>query len=205
MPKPRFTLDANGELKLLSNPVKRPEDLVKLGDPSFLEKIGKNDHWYNMQESPVLSFPRTKIFLNRQFWRQVNARWNKISIDDITPRPADHDALWKSEHAQLMFAIFDNFYRDAKEYGAEPIIMLIPTIADANYRWETGENPESFKIIIEYCKGNNYRIFNALDGIIKRARFYNDVRPLYVGHLSPEGNEALAKSFYEYLSNNRLI
>jgi len=69
--KPRFVLDDNGELKLLENPVKSRDELIKLRDPAFLDEIGQNDFWYMRKDTLVFGFPYLKIFFNKRFWLEA--------------------------------------------------------------------------------------------------------------------------------------
>ena len=67
--KPRFRL-VDGKLDLVPNPVPAEEFLSRLRDPSFIEKIGRDDYWYNRNDYPVFRFPYSLIPEMVSLWQQ---------------------------------------------------------------------------------------------------------------------------------------
>ncbi|VAX23742.1 hypothetical protein MNBD_NITROSPINAE02-1785 [hydrothermal vent metagenome] len=202
--KPRFTLDEKGRLKLLANPIKNPDELIKLSRQSFLDKIGKNDFWYNQKDYPIFSFPFLKIFFNKRFWLEVKYIKGDNRIDDMVARPAYLKDIWSSPEADVMFAIFDAFVKDVRDSGATPIIMIIPTKYDAVNYFTNKQNQHNIRKIIAYCKKKNYLVFDAVKGLARNAKSMDDVKSYYRGHVSPLGNKLIGQAFFEFLAQNGL-
>lgn len=201
--KPRFIIRDN-KLALLPNPLKKPGDIAKLKDPAFLKKVGINDFWYNAQHYPERDFPYISVFFNRYFWNEVFYLKAGRSIDDINPRPWLN--LWNDpEASSISFAIFDEFREKAAGFGAEPVIMLLPQWGDVLHQFKTGSPSPAVEAILRYARKKRARLFNGVDAIVGAARDYEDIKSMYVGHLSPKGNEVIAKSFYSYLKKEKLL
>ncbi len=202
--KPRFVQTESGDLRLLPNPVRSADEIKKLTDPMFLHKIGRNDYWYNHEGYPEFSFPYTFIFFNKYFWIETGF-FGDTNIDDMVPRPLGRVLLWKSEHASIMFGIFDRFVKEVKATRSVPVIMAIPTIDNLLHRLRNGKNPENFQIMERYAISNGYRFFNALDALMKNVDDEQEARSLFNGHLSDKGNRAVAAGFYNYLKQEKLL
>lgn len=201
--KPRFILK-KGNLALLPNPLKKPEDIAKLKDPDFIEELGRNDFWYNAGHYPERKFPYINIFFNRQFWNEVLYARAGRRADDINPRPWLD--LWNDPEASaIAFAILDEFRKKAASFGAEPVIMLLPQWGDALYQFKTGAPSPAVQAIMRYAKQRNARLFNGVEAIVSAANDYEELASMYKGHLSPKGNEVIAKSFYSYLKKEGLL
>lgn len=203
--KPRFTLDGEGKLRLLENPVKNPDELIKLRDPAFLHRIGQNDFWYMRNDYPVFGFPFLKIFFSKRFWLEVRYLKSDARIDDMMARPAYYNDIWKSPEKDVLLAIFDAFVKDAGAMGTEPVIMVIPSKVEARFLFDKGRLPESVRIILDHCRAKGYNVFDAVTGLVRNARTESDIDSYYVGHVSARGNRLIAGAFHEFLAEKRLL
>lgn len=202
--KPYFKINGN-DLILHSNPVKNIEEVVKLQDISFIKEIGKDDYWYTHQSFPQLKFPYTAILFNANFWYQVKLRLQHKTIDDLAPRPSDAN-LWKDpKYERIMQRIFDKFISDSKKYNAVPIIMLLPNWNDAEFTYRNKKSTENITRIIAYCRDNNYLVFDGVRALARNAANMDELKSFYSGHLSPLGNQIIAKEFQMFLNNNNLL
>lgn len=206
MAKPRFIME-DGKLKLIPNPVENAGEIKKLGDPAFLEKIGRNDFWYiyNQRDYPVFGFPYLKIFLNKRFWLEVYYLKGNKQIDDMIARPAHLQDIWRSREVDVLFGIFDAFVADARAMGVEPVIAVLPTKDEAEYYWAEKRGSFPVEKITAYCGEKGYRVFNGVEGMARNARNQDDIDSYFIGHASPLGNRLVAEAFYEYLKNAGLV
>lgn len=202
--KPYFKTVGN-ELILNSNPVKNIEDVIKLQDISFLKQIGKDDYWYTHQSFPQLKFPYTAILFNKNFWYQVKLRLEHKTLDDLAPRPSDANLWEDSKYERIMQLIFDKFVSDSKYYNAVPIIMLLPNWNDAEFTYIHKKSTANVTRIIAYCRNNNYLVFDGVGALARNAANINELKSFYSGHLSPLGNQIIAKEFHIFLKNNNLL
>lgn len=204
LPKPRYALE-NNELTLIENPLVSKQEISRLLEPEFIEALGQNDWWYNVDNYPVLQFPYAKILFNKRLWLETFSGRRPFEVDDIAPRPWEN--LWELEEPrELMFAIFDEFNRQAKDWGAIPVIMVFP-------RWRqvlnltAKETDPAVVTIMEYCKSQEYNCFEGVSGLTEVFLTDNGIflDDLYQGHLTAEGNRLLARKFYRYLREQDLI
>lgn len=195
--KPRFDL-INGELVLLANPLECQEDVPRLRDAKMLERVGRHDWWYNKDDHPRFGFPYTRILLNRRVWLEAfigRAAWKQ---DRTNPRPWED--LWRDSEARLlMFAIFDAFVHDARDFGATPVIMILPQRIEVLNKFYSGHDTHAVKTILHYCRGHEYHCFNAIAALGERARSEKEIEGFYSGHMSAKGNRVLAKELKTYL------
>jgi hypothetical protein len=200
--KPRFVLK-DGELKLIENPISKVEDLPKLLDPNFLKKIGKNDWWYNHNNSPSFSFPFTAILFNKQLWREAFYRYKGYQLDDIDPQPWEN--TWDNQEARdLMFAIVDAFVKKAREFGSTPVIILFPREQDASTK-KGGGTIKAEDLIMSYCKEKDYICLDGIAAVAERADSVKDISRFFVGHLSPNGNAVIARHLFDMLLEKHLV
>ena len=131
--KPMFKKHADGSFELLPNPLSSSEDLVKLGDPAFLEEIGAGDYWYNRFDrygmNKFVGFPYAFHLAKAApyYWR----RWRDHSTTDRQ----SYQELYRIEDAKAtLHHIVEQFIIRSKERGTMPIIVMLPNRADmSNY------------------------------------------------------------------------
>lgn len=195
--KPRFRL-VDGKLELVPNPVPAEEFLSRLRDPSFIEKIGRDDYWYNRNDYPVFRFPYSRILVNKRMWTEFFYYKLGYAIDDLNPRPWEN--LWKNPDAtDLMFAIFDSFVEEAEAADSIPVILIIPVKKELRAKIHNEVDADGPTRILEYCKRMNYRCFYPIDGFVEHVERGESIKSLYSGHLSPAGNRLIAQKLGAYL------
>lgn len=200
--KPRFVLK-NGSLELIENPLKSKNDISKLRDVEFVRSLGRHDWWYNLDSYPELSFPYTAILFNRRLWLEALYGRGNAAIDDIDPRPWEN--LWQHPEArQLMFAIIDAFVADAKELGAEPLILVSPRKREV-LAMLNGEEPAELKILLQYCQEKGYHCFDGVSAIASQVKDKKDLKNFYYGHLTPQGNLLFARKLFRYLVSEQIV
>jgi hypothetical protein len=200
--KPRFTLEA-GQLRLLPNPIRRPEDIVLLYDQDFREELGRHDWWYNGHELPVLAFPYTRTLFDKRLWMKVYRRLDSRNVDEGAPRPWED--LWRDPEARaLAEAIFDAFMREARAQGAIPVLMLLPQRRDLEQHMR-GE-PGAAAQIRAFCTTRGYHCFDGIEALARDVHGPEDIQALYVTvHLTPGANARVAEAFYEFLRSKALV
>lgn len=195
--KPRFLLK-NNELAILNNPIQTKDDVHKLGDPRFIHEIGQFDWWYNRDNYPVLHFPYSKILFNKRMWLEAMYGKADRQIDDMNPRPWED--LWDSEDARaLMFRLLDAFVEHAQEHHAIPIIAILPLQYQVRLRFQTQEHESRVRQLMEYCHKNGYAHVETITALANSVTAEEEIRDLYVGHVSPKGNRIIADALFQYL------
>jgi len=195
--KPRFVLE-DGGLRLIENPIRSVDELPRLKDPAFLRTLGRHDLWYNKDDDPVLRFPYTAILFHRGFWREVR---HSGEIDDVDPRPWED--LWQHpDSRQIMFRLFDRFVADAREWQAEPIVMILPKRGEVLERFRTGRPPDAIRRVRDYTASVGYEVFDGVEALATAAASEREILAFYDGHLSAAGNEALARALHAHLQGH---
>jgi hypothetical protein len=200
LPKPRFRL-IRDRLVLIENPIRGTEEIERLRDIRFIQKMGENDWWYNRDNFPVFGFPYVKILFNKRMWLEAFYGKTNREISDIDPRPWEN--LWKQQHAtDLMFKIIDAFIQSVESYDALPVIMILP-MQDQVYRAVcTGENPLGVAMISDYCKRRNCLCFNAVDALARNVGKTEEITQLFIVHVSAKGNRIIAEEMFDFISAN---
>jgi hypothetical protein len=201
--KPMFRL-VNGRLVLEENPLKSMSDIERLRDPGFIREIGRRDFWYRHQELPKLQFPYCGIFLNRFFWKEVMLKIKGESVDEL------HAQLtidpWLDQRAvDLMCAIIDAFVAEARQQGGVPVILLMPQEHEVLIKMRDGQHYHPVALVRDYCARKNYPFFNGVDALVAEAKRPEDVKSFYNNHASARGNQLIARHFYRFLTENRLL
>jgi hypothetical protein len=192
--KPRFVLK-DGGLELLPNPLARADELPKLADPSFVHELGAGDYWYAQASLPRLRFPYLRLLLSPAIWRQA-LEGGRARRSELDARPAKN--LWKDPAARGIFVgILDLFVADALAAGARPLILILPGLRNVEARRD-GRAIPGFEPVLAHCREQGYECF---DGIAALAAWSEPAAAAFRpgGHLSPQGNRALARALAEWL------
>jgi hypothetical protein len=192
--KPRFKILKN-KLVLLKNPIANEKEIIKLKSQKFINEIGQNDFWYNRDNYPILHFPYSKILFNKRMWSELIYK-----IDDMNPQAWVN--LWENKEARdVMFKILESFIAEVKAEKAIPIIMVIPDEDEVDMKLKTGKDTENTLKIREFCRVNNCRYFNPIDGFVEDIKRGSAITSLYIGHVSPKGNMIIANQLFQYLKD----
>ncbi len=204
--KPRYIL-LGDELVLRENPIQTKVHLSKLMDDRFLRAVGADDWWFNRDNYPIFGFPYTAILVNPRIWKEAFFGKAGQPVNDMNPRPWEE--LWTHEEPrELMFALFDQFFDEARGQGAKPLLLIFPQRKEVEDQLRFGHVPDSVRTILEHCQAR------ALDCIEMVSLFAAHVvesgdpgtldRLFRRAHVSPEGNELVAQRVANWLHENRL-
>jgi hypothetical protein len=121
--KPRFVLDAGGDLALLPNPLPHPSDYARyLRSPRDIIELGVNDYWYQaaIYRNPLYDYSAT-VRLLTTLWLRVDNRY-------LAPnRLFRHGGFNPSSSAfRIQIALFEHFAAAVRAAGARPIVVLFP-------------------------------------------------------------------------------
>jgi len=200
--KPRFILK-QGRLLLLSNPVRSSDEIRCLRNAYFLRRIGQNDFWFNRDKYPELKFPYLKILFNKRIWLEIIYSRNRNKINDIRSRP--YANLWEDAGSTaLMFKILESFIANAKDYGAVPIIMILPSRWEVIGKFNHGEISIGEKKILDFCREHNILVFDSIGALANRAHSANEIESFFNGHVSSKGNQIIAEVLYDFLRDHAL-
>jgi hypothetical protein len=204
-PKPRFFLDGSG-LRLEPNPIARPEDALRLLDPAFVERLREHDYWayYNEQ---VLGAPRrlrwpatwtvlrhAPFFLNRAAleWR---LRRHPTYEDEVRRFKLYHLYDESTEAFQILCRIIEQFVVLAKERRERPLVLVFPM-------QHTVDLMKTYKRSVYEPLARRLRdrgIPHIDYGPIFVREGYQAYYQRYNGHLSPAGNDRVAREIIHYL------
>ncbi len=199
--KPRFRLE-NGRLELVRNPLQTAEDIEKLTDPAFVERIGRGDHWYSRASLPVLTFPYAKLLVDPRIWRQALGR---RAERETYARPFED--LWQAAPTRALFlAILDAFVADATAAGSRPVLLLFPNRPDVEALIRGRQAPGRTHFL-QHCRERAYTCFDGVASFAQALAAAPDRSAYYrVGtHLSPRGNELFARELHDFLRSRQLV
>jgi hypothetical protein len=201
LPKPRFVLDGN-RLRLLPNPVRRPEDLERLADPDFVAGIGEGDGWYERRDLPRRHFPYLALLFEPAIWRQAFGERQATGDDNPIPRAN----LWREPEArELYFAIMDAFATDAAAAGSRPLFVVQPGRALLDARRENRGIP-GYNRVLRRCAERGYLCFDGVDALLPSAG-ETEIDALFErgGHASALGNRLMAGELSAFLRERGLV
>jgi hypothetical protein len=121
--KPRFMLDAGGQLVLLPNPLPRPSDYGRyLHSPESIVELGAHDYWYRpaIYRDPLYDYSAT-VRLLTNLWLRVDQRY--LAPDRLL-RHGEFNAL--STAFRIQMSLFGHFAAAVRAAGARPIVVLFP-------------------------------------------------------------------------------
>jgi len=192
--KPRFVLDSDGRLTLLSSPIKQVTDYSKyLQEPRRVTELGQDDYWYEsaVYENPLYDLSATVRVLTT-LWVRVRRRYldseRLIEGDGLL-----HAVKFSTESPafRIQTMLLEKFTADALAMGALPIVVILPD----------GES-------VAHASLGRQRIYDPLlDHLRKRAIAYIDLGDAFAaeaqaaphsrwfmpgGHYSGDGNRTIA-------------
>jgi hypothetical protein len=121
--KPRFMLDAGGQLVLLPNPLPRPSDYQRyLHSPERIVELGAHDYWYRpaIYQDPLYDYSAT-VRLLTNLWLRVEQRY---FAPDRLLRRGEVNA--SSTAFRIVMRLFERFAAAVRAAGARPIVVLFP-------------------------------------------------------------------------------
>jgi lysophospholipase L1-like esterase len=193
MTKPRFVLEGE-KMSVIENP---NQDLQSyrhlLDDPaSELPRLGENDFYWNRpsryKSGPLEFLPSVRVV------KIFAAKFAKMKDD----QRIEIDGYFnpKSEAYKITVALFDNFVREAKELGAQPVIMLFPQKLDLIRHRANGT--KKYQPLIDHFEKLGYPYVDAADAFSKWSPSISP-EELVPHHYSADGYALVARQVYEFL------
>lgn len=193
--KPRFMLDADGELVLLRSPLRGPSDYERyLSSPGSIIELGRNDQWYEsaLYENPLYDRSATvRVFVT------LGLRiYNRYFDSD---RLFDGKVFNRSSTAfKIQTALLERFSHMVDASGATPIVVIFPdrdAIADARRG-----KPKVYDPLVEHLRQKGIRHVDLTEAfVIGESKF--DIGEWFMpgGHYSPLGNRRVASILGRYI------
>ncbi len=223
--KPRFDLDAAGNLKLIPNIIDAEEKYPRYQE--FLPELQKNDYFYRRKfRREMVRFPyflsiladlrRNIPVIWKVFWHQI------IKKEDVKGKPYPtamsviinvnlrlrYRLYTKDAYAQALFTrLIEEFAQYVKGQGASPVFLFMPQKDDIlfikkkrgkRYYGQVIENVRKLLPVIDFTDVLLSKSTDGLDAL------YSD-RNNYGGHYSALGNKRLAEYVYKRLKEERLL
>lgn len=219
--KPRFTLDSEGELELLENPMRTPDHFDRLAE--IVPRVSENDRFYErkfrslqFRRPYLLSYLRHPVrntrlmgaLLTRSLMRALGRSGRRTEdrpfrlIMEYNIRES-HRFYQKPEFTRLLTEIIRRFREEAERRGHRPLLLVMPQMMDLELsRGErTPYEPYYERLSRELD----------LEVVDMTPRFRGeDLRTLYIedyygGHLSAEGNRRVAEALRDRLENLNVL
>jgi len=188
--KPRFVLDAGGDLELVECPV---HSLVEVSDlladqRRFLEKLGPWDPW--IQRAEAAYAPRGSSLLHHSFVGRL-----ALSVWEKGGRHLEPCFDDESDFGRLFSAIVMAIDRECREHGVSLRIVILPGEDDLRDRRERGRGYWEDWVARLMTRGMSVI---DLSPVLEEAM---EPGPLFMpkGHYTDLGNEIVAKRLVELL------
>jgi hypothetical protein len=204
-PKPRFFLDGAG-LRLEPNPISRPEDVYRLLDPTFVNGLRRLDYWAWYNEE-VLGAPRglrwpalwtvlrhAPFFVGRASL-EIRVRLRPGYEDEARRFKPYHLYDESSEAFQILSRLVDQFAALCAERGERPLVVVFPMQHTVDL-WKRYDR-WVYETLARRLRDR--RVPHIDFGPVFAAEDYSRHYLQYNGHLSPAGNERVAREIIHYL------
>jgi hypothetical protein len=188
--KPRYLLAGRG-LELLRNPLPTPERYRRLlANPAeSLAELGRHDAYY-----------RTRPHA-RPWDRSATVRLLKLAAAQLPP--TSRDGCYGSDEAlSLTTRLFSLFYETALRDGAQPVILIFPTLQEVT-GWRSGRRKQ-YAPLLSFLGGKGYRVVDVMDVFDGAGRDLS-TDELIPTHLSPLANTLVAEHLRQRLQSFGLI
>jgi hypothetical protein len=199
--KPRFRL-INGQLELLPNPMATVADHETLlrQEAATLARLGEHDFHYQNNYSHGLMDVSPAVRLGKMLWWRTGQRLLGEPI--FHTFEGSYNA--RSEAYAVTLSILDQFYRDVRERGALPVIVVFPDMIDLE-RSRRGRPPR-YTGFLDHFRRQGYRFIDT--GEVLRAsqqRYRDDQLTVDWGHYSPLGSKIVAEEIRTRLREQGLL
>jgi hypothetical protein len=187
--KPRFRLDAQGQLELLPSPIQDLQDWRPfLEQPDLVTAWGELDQWYepSVYESPLYDVSAVTRLLTTVWTRLDNRYLDRNRIYEGGVFNASAEAF------SLQMAVFDRFERSIRAAGAQAVILFLPT-RGVLYTASQEQQP-AYAPILERLRASNTPYWDATEAFLP-AIAATGMGGLFEpgGHYSPRGNRVVAE------------
>lgn len=186
--KPRFLLNAQGELFLLEVPVRERADYERLlANPREIIRFGDHDYWYqpSVYENPLYDYSAT-VRMTCWMATEVNRRF--LDPD----RPFRGQVFNDTSSAfRIQLALFEKFAEAVRASDALPLVVLLPE-TESVQRGLRGD-PKLYDPLLRPLRERGIDCVDAIEAF-RDAGTSADVNVWFAsgGHYSPEGNKVVA-------------
>lgn len=196
--KPRFEIH-EGHLKLYPNPLHSIADYEAMlrDDYHWLHQMAPHDYHYKVHYGPSRWDFLSSVRMAKLVIWTLRSRFSK---DRILNAQGVYDR--ESEAYQVVTQLLEQFYREVKTHGSQPLIVLFPSESDLRHFREGGH--VSYEPLKEDLEAKGYQIVDLLEGF-KTYGKDKSLEELFTGlHYSPLGNQIVEKVLWEYLSKQKM-
>ncbi|MDA8408435.1 MAG: hypothetical protein M0T73_16460 [Deltaproteobacteria bacterium] len=199
--KPIFVKKGD-RLVLMANPLKSVDDVKKLDDKKFLEKLAKHDYWYQLDRKlPIMGFPWTISLLH---WANPVFEQIGISLPAVFHKLLTPHYPWNLFDEEYPFSVMrhliDRFETNANALGSTPIIVIMPHKDFIQETVNYGMNRTAR--LASYLTNQKYPFLDVVQTMADMRLSRSQLEKLYQGHATAEGNQVLADILYSYLRKN---
>lgn len=208
--KPRFILDATGQLELVPRPQLSVQDYEGfVADPEAYLK-----HEYFMPDRTLLSKRRLGFpYLMRLPYYFSYKRIYMSVLSLAFDVPSWYAELYEPAHPSTALPITTEilvaYSREARARGRTPLVFLLPSIRDADHRRSAGQ--WVYAPLLDALRKRNVTVFDAGEEMVKRMG--DEDFCLYMclekegrsGHYTVRGNALLADVAYDILAGEGLL
>jgi hypothetical protein len=214
--KPKFDIDDEGNLQLIENAMSRFEDFNNLSEK--IDHVRDNDFFYkNKFIKYQFRFPYSLSFFRKPLHNSLlflslllriimsKLGFNINSVENLPFKLVMTDNLkvadkfyHKHDSTELLTSILIRFKNDAERNGHLPLVIVMPQLLDLKLNMN---RKASYQIFYEEMS-NHISLIDLTDDFKN-----HDIEKLYIndqygGHLSPEGNQVVARRISSWLMSN---
>ncbi len=185
--KPRFELDAQGELSLVDCPLRERADYQRLlTNPQEVRRYGNKDQWYQplVYGNPLYDYSAAVRLLSASA-----VRFQKRYGSDRLIRDGVFDQ--NSMAFKIQCKLFEKFVADVRAAGATPLIVMFPD-ERAVHATRAGQ-PKLYDSLSEHLQKQGIACVDAADAF-RDAEATSSPGEWFAsgGHYSPTGNQIVA-------------
>jgi hypothetical protein len=185
--KPRFLIDARGELTLLDVPVRERADYERiLTNPREVIRFREHDQWYQpcVYESPIYDYSAA-VRMGCQLASEIDRRY--LNPDRLVRGQVFNET---STAFRIQVALFQKFSEAVRRSGAIPIVVLLPEKESLQRGLQGG--PKLYDPLLPFLREHGVDYVDAIEAF--RGTSAAELNGLFAsgGHYSPLGNKVIA-------------
>jgi hypothetical protein len=184
--KPRFVLDGEGRLELVSNPVGSLEETLHLiaDQEAFLGAVGESDAW--VRGHPAAYSPRGSHWSHHSSLARIALTIGEKGHRHPGPQMQDPE----SELFRLLLAIAVEFDRAAREDGARFRFLVLPGRSDLERRASSGR--PYWEALVQALVSSGVEVIDCSAALAREGGHAQDALWAPREHYSARGNRLIA-------------
>ena len=207
--KPRFEVAQDGSIRLVESPIKGVDDLERLRDRDFMERLKESDYWFaydrRLGRPTKLRWPATFTVVSH--WGFFS-KYLGIYVKNIVAPSFDSErATRKFSHLYevdspglaIMKHVIEQFTATAKERQETPVVMILPTWHSVDMIEQFGRSP--YGSLVDYLQETGC-VFVDIGEVFAQEQ-YDTYYVSYNGHFSPRGNKRVADVLVDCIRDER--